>query len=89
MLDLGLQNLFDLLLITAYLEHAAGSASRYRYKRKSQSEEYLADVKNNQKNIFYVLDRANKDLGGLAISKEFEEYLDYIESELAKDLSNA
>ncbi|WP_287689606.1 hypothetical protein [Metallosphaera javensis (ex Sakai et al. 2022)] len=60
LLDLGIQEIFELMLISAYLERAAEDLMRYSYDRTQEDEHYIGDIKEHQREIFNVLDGANQ-----------------------------
>ncbi|AWR98089.2 hypothetical protein DFR86_11455 [Acidianus sulfidivorans JP7] len=79
--------LLTIMLITAYLEYAAGSAPRYSLERDKEDYEYLEDVISNMDAIIQELDKAinllRKD------PKELYENVTSIYQEFSDELANS
>jgi len=71
-------DILEKILYMLYLEHAAGSVSRYSVGRSEFDEKYLSNVKDYQKEIFEFLDRERSILEKLSASSEFNDMLDEI-----------
>lgn len=79
-LDVSFQELYDALLYTAYLARAAEIAD-YNIGRTEEDEKYLAEVLDNQQEIFDFLSKIQKINEKLIKNDELDEFMSQIEDQ--------
>jgi len=78
-MDLGVYELLDTLLYTAYLAHAASGIAAYSEGREDVDEKYLEELRDHQKEMLDNLKHVSDALYEIAYNDEFDEVLADIE----------